>query len=67
MKSVYLAGPISGLTFDDAQDWRGHAATFLASRGVVGLSPLREKHKLTGGLDPNTLVDFGNGFRVVGK
>jgi nucleoside 2-deoxyribosyltransferase len=46
MKTVYLAGPISGLTFDGAQDWRTSAETFLASRGVRGLSPLRGKEYL---------------------
>lgn len=46
MKTVYLAGPISGLTFDVAQDWRTTAQNFLAGRGVKGLSPLRDKEYL---------------------
>lgn len=43
---VYLAGAISGLTFDGANDWRVGAEEFLAGRGVKGLSPLRGKEYL---------------------
>ena len=46
MKTVYLAGPISGLTFDGANDWRERAQAFFAARGVQGLSPLRGKEYL---------------------
>lgn len=42
-KSVYLAGPISGLTFDDADEWRTHARDVLRSHSIDGLSPLRGK------------------------
>ena len=40
---VYLAGPISGLTYDEGQDWRAYAVGVLASRGIEGFSPLRRK------------------------
>jgi nucleoside 2-deoxyribosyltransferase len=46
MRTVYLAGPISGLTFDGAQDWREHAVCELAKSGIHGLSPLRAKEYL---------------------
>ena len=40
---VYLAGPITGLTFQGATDWRTHAAALLDSDNVECLSPLRGK------------------------
>jgi nucleoside 2-deoxyribosyltransferase len=46
-RTVYLAGPITGLTFDGANDWREDVkAKFKAP--VVGLSPLRCKKYLAG-------------------
>lgn len=43
---VYLAGPISGLTFDEGQDWRTYVRGVLAQSGIKGYSPLRQKHFL---------------------
>jgi len=43
---VYLAGPIAGLTYDDAEDWRVYARNVLENVGVRGLSPLRAKEYL---------------------
>jgi nucleoside 2-deoxyribosyltransferase len=43
---VYLAGPITGLTFDGAQDWRNEAAKALNSDKVETLTPLRGKSHL---------------------
>ena len=43
---VYLAGPIAGLTYDDALDWRAQAATDLARYGIEALSPMRAKDAL---------------------
>jgi nucleoside 2-deoxyribosyltransferase len=40
---VYLAGPITGLTFGDANDWRAYAVDVLESHGIEGLSPMRGK------------------------
>lgn len=40
---VYLAGPITGLTFGAADDWRKYAVDVLMSHGIVGLSPMRGK------------------------
>jgi nucleoside 2-deoxyribosyltransferase len=45
-RTVYLAGPISGLTYDSANDWRAYAQAELAKAGIVGLSPLRGKDYL---------------------
>ena len=46
MNLVYLAGPITGLSFDGANDWRIDASKFFADRGVKALSPLRNKEYL---------------------
>lgn len=46
MKTVYLAGPITGLSYDEGQDWRDFACTELSKSGVHGLSPLRSKDYL---------------------
>jgi len=46
MKSVYLAGPISGLNFDACTGWRTQAKAFLAAHGITAFSPLRGKEYL---------------------
>ena len=42
---VYLAGPITGLTYDDAQNWREEVKKALAPE-INCYSPLRQKHYL---------------------
>lgn len=46
MKSVYLAGPIAGLTVEQAVTWRAEAAFKLWQRGIQALSPMRAKAEL---------------------
>lgn len=46
MKTVYLAGPITGFTFDGCTDWRNYARDELAKVGIQGLSPMRGKEYL---------------------
>lgn len=48
MKTVYLSGPITGLTYEGCTDWRSHARKWLAEFGVEGLSPMRGKEFLRG-------------------
>lgn len=43
---VYLAGPITGLSYDGAEDWRAYAKGKLGEFGIKGLSPLRAKDYL---------------------
>jgi nucleoside 2-deoxyribosyltransferase len=43
---IYLAGPITGLTFKGATDWRDYATKLLNSDKVECLSPLRGKEYL---------------------
>lgn len=44
---MYLAGPISGLTFGASTDWRIEVQRQLAESGLTGYSPLRAKDYLT--------------------
>lgn len=43
---VYLAGAITGLTYDGAEDWRAYAKSELKKFDIRGLSPLRAKDYL---------------------
>lgn len=43
---VYLAGPITGLSYDGAQDWRNGVIASLAISGIKAISPLRGKEYL---------------------
>ncbi len=47
MSTVYLAGPIAGLGYAEATDWRDHAIAELAAAGIKGLSPMRAKEYLS--------------------
>lgn len=42
-KTVYLAGPIDGLSYKEGVEWRSHAQASLAVDGIKGLSPQRGK------------------------
>lgn len=44
--TVYLAGPITGLSFDRATDWRQTAKAYFEDKGIDALSPLRGKSYL---------------------
>lgn len=54
---VYLAGPITGLTFDESEDWRREMQAAFSEIGVAAVSPLRGKNylkdvgKISGGQD----------------
>ena len=43
---VYLAGPITGLTYGGSTEWRDAAIAELAEYGIHGLSPMRGKDYL---------------------
>lgn len=46
MRKVYLCGPITGLKFDEASDWRDSSSDFVERLRVLGwdvLSPMRGK------------------------
>lgn len=44
--TVYLAGPIAGLTYEEATGWRDYCVDYLARYDIIGLSPLRKKEYL---------------------
>jgi hypothetical protein len=44
--TVYLCGPITGLSYNDCTDWREGAVKDLAEHGIRGLSPMRGKDYL---------------------
>lgn len=44
--SVYLAGPIRGLNYDDATSWRERARIHLKEAGIDAFSPMRAKNYL---------------------
>lgn len=46
MKTVYLAGPITGLSFKGCTDWREQVCADLNTLGIKGLSPMRAKDYL---------------------
>ncbi|HVJ31683.1 MAG TPA: nucleoside 2-deoxyribosyltransferase [Terriglobia bacterium] len=46
MHQVYLAGPITGLTYAGSTDWRKYAKDTLEEAGIKGLSPMRGKEYL---------------------
>lgn len=41
-RRVYLAGPIKGLTFAEATQWRRDAATLLAPLGILTINPVEQ-------------------------
>lgn len=43
---VYLAGPITGLTYNGTTEWRQQAIDYLKNFGIQGLSPMRHKDYL---------------------
>lgn len=45
---VYLAGPITGLDYDGATNWRDTATARFTDVGINALSPLRSKFYLQG-------------------
>jgi nucleoside 2-deoxyribosyltransferase len=45
--TVYLAGPIAGLNYAGATDWRGEAARQLEPKGIKTLSPMRATEHLS--------------------
>lgn len=47
MKSVYLAGPITGLSWEEATEWRNRMIAELKPHGIMCYSPLRAKNYLS--------------------
>lgn len=49
---VYLSGPIAGLNYNGATNWRQQAARFLADHGIDALDPMRGKDYLAATTGP---------------
>jgi len=49
--TVYLAGPIAGLTEGEAKDWRCRVTEALHAHGITGISPLRCEPSIKGRYD----------------
>jgi hypothetical protein len=63
-KIVYLYGPITGLSYAGAQDWRTWMREQLAPHGVDAVSPLRFKEYLADNL--TTLSGHGREYAGMG-
>lgn len=65
-KRVYLAGPISGLSYGGCTDWREYAKSELAKEGIIGVSPMRAKEYLAEEMNIkdsyNTVLSCGKGI-----
>ena len=48
MKTVYLAGPVTGLDFSDATSWRRRTNVQFRERGIEAIDPTRGKDYLAG-------------------
>lgn len=52
--NVYLAGPITGLSYNGCVDWRESVKAKFEDMGITGLSPMRHKDYL---LNETTIAD----------
>ena len=44
---VYLAGPMTGHSYQEVNDWREESRSILADHGIKGYSPMRGKNYLS--------------------
>lgn len=58
---VYLAGPITGLSYEGCTDWREKAIKHLGEYGIQGLNPLRGKEYLAN--EKSISDNYNNGIR----
>lgn len=57
---VYLSGPMVGLTYEEANDWRLMAAAYLKDCGMDPVSPMRGKEALAGKVLTGAVPDLLN-------
>ena len=56
--NVYLAGPITGLSYGGSVDWRNSVKSQLADINITGISPMRHKDYLVGqAVVPDSIED----------
>ena len=58
-KRVYLAGPISGLSYQECTEWRDYARQVLGSVGIEVYSPMRFKEYLSS-IDSMSPLGYSN-------
>jgi len=61
-RTVYLAGPIAGLTEGEAKDWRSDVSERLLEHNIMGISPLRCEPATDGRYDISTTQNGDNLF-----
>jgi nucleoside 2-deoxyribosyltransferase len=60
MSKVYLAGPIAGLNYEGATEWRDIARQQLYDCGIQGVSPMRGKEYLRDVRNFDSAGNYGN-------
>lgn len=55
---VYLAGPISGLTYSECTVWRNQMIEQLGNFGIEGISPMRGKPQWSGKLTDDLKLNY---------
>lgn len=68
MRTVYLAGPITGCTKKEANDWRRYVSAALMSYDIKGISPLRCEPIIGERYEPNYAdPKFGTARAIASK
>lgn len=68
MRTVYLAGPITGCTKGEANDWRDYASRALREAEIKGISPLRCEPLIGERYEPNSAdPKFGTARAIASK
>lgn len=61
--SVYLAGPIRGITYGESVDWRVDVAEKFMVNGIISFSPMRYKE----GFKQDHQMGFCSGEGIIGQ
>jgi nucleoside 2-deoxyribosyltransferase len=65
MYKVYLAGPITGSTYEETISWRNHATAKLLIHNIEGLSPMRGKAFLDNNRTDCDITKFLSGMKAI--
>ena len=63
----YMAGPITGMTYKGAVDWRDYASDQLNAVGILALSPMRQEEYLSDHQLLPEMADRFNGVKIAPK
>lgn len=67
MSRVYLAGPIGGISYRDATDWRKQAVVALTEADIEAFSPMRGKEFLKDEKNLTWMMDHWNNPMATSK